>query len=58
MYQQVKTPFNEAEISEKEVIAPGTVIISATGHTNDLRKTIEPYLTYNNSNIYYKYVLM
>ena len=38
---------------KKEVIAPGTVIISATGHTNDLRKTIEPYLTYNKSNIYY-----
>ena len=29
------------------------MIISATGHTNDLRKTIEPYLTYNKSNIYY-----
>ncbi len=38
---------------KKEVIAPGTVIISATGHTNDLRKTIEPYLSYNKSNIYY-----
>src|SRR5690606_29125108 len=36
-----------------EVIAPGTVIISATGNCNDITKVVEPVLKKNGGNIYY-----
>jgi phosphoribosylformylglycinamidine synthase len=36
-----------------EVIAPGTVIISAAGNCNDITKVIEPVLKRNGGNIYY-----
>lgn len=36
-----------------QVIAPGTVIISAGGHCNDINKVIEPVLQKNGSGIYY-----
>ena len=39
--------------SEMEVVAPGTVIISATAHTDDFRKAIEPYLKPNDASLYY-----
>ncbi len=38
---------------DEEVIAPGTVIISATGHCNDVRKVVEPTLQKNAGSIYY-----
>ncbi len=37
----------------EEVIAPGTVIISATGHCNDIRKVVEPVLKKDADSIYY-----
>ncbi|MBQ4821813.1 phosphoribosylformylglycinamidine synthase [Aquimarina sp. MMG016] len=37
----------------EEVIAPGTVIISAAGNCNDINKVIEPVLQKNGGNIYY-----
>jgi len=37
----------------EEVISPGTVIISATGHCNDIKKVIEPVLQKNAGSIYY-----
>jgi len=37
----------------EEVIAPGTVIISATGHCNDIKKVVEPVLQKNGGSIYY-----
>ena len=38
---------------DKDVIAPGTVIISATGHCSDIRKTISPVLDKKAGAIYY-----
>ncbi|MCX2678448.1 phosphoribosylformylglycinamidine synthase [Galbibacter sp. EGI 63066] len=37
----------------EEVIAPGTVIISAAGHCNDINKVVEPVLQRNGGSIYY-----
>jgi phosphoribosylformylglycinamidine synthase len=37
----------------EEVIAPGTVIISAAGHCNDIRKVVEPVLKKDAGSIYY-----
>ncbi|QDO95684.1 phosphoribosylformylglycinamidine synthase [Formosa sediminum] len=37
----------------EEVIAPGTVIISAAGHCNEITKVVEPLLKANAGNIYY-----
>lgn len=36
-----------------EVISPGTVIISAAGNCNDIKKVVEPVLQKNGGNIYY-----
>lgn len=36
-----------------DVIAPGTVIISAAGHCNDISAVVEPVLKRNGGNIYY-----
>jgi phosphoribosylformylglycinamidine synthase len=36
-----------------EVIAPGTVIISAGGNCTDIRKVVEPVLQKNGGSIYY-----
>ncbi|WP_431135220.1 phosphoribosylformylglycinamidine synthase [Psychroserpens mesophilus] len=36
-----------------EVISPGTVIISAAGHCNNISKVVEPMLQINGGNIYY-----
>jgi len=36
-----------------DVIAPGTVIISAAGNCNDISKVVEPVLQANSGNIYY-----
>ncbi len=38
---------------DQEVIAPGTVIISAAGHCSDLKKTVEPVLQKDGGDIYY-----
>ncbi len=38
---------------DEEVISPGTVIISATGHCNDIKKVVEPVLQKNGGSIYY-----
>ena len=38
---------------DEEVIAPGTVIISAAGHCSDVRKVVEPVLNRNAGSIYY-----
>lgn len=38
---------------DKEVIAPGTVIISATGHCDDIKAVVEPVLRKNGGSIYY-----
>ena len=37
----------------EEVIAPGTVIISAAGHCNDIKKVVEPVLQKKAGSIYY-----
>jgi len=37
----------------EEVISPGTVIISAAGHSKDIKKTVEPVLQKNAGSIYY-----
>ncbi len=37
----------------EEVISPGTVIITAAGHCNDIQKIIEPVLQKNSGAIYY-----
>ncbi|MFI2742215.1 phosphoribosylformylglycinamidine synthase [Zhouia sp. PK063] len=37
----------------EEVIAPGTVIITAGGHCNDIAKVVEPVLQKDGGNIYY-----
>ena len=39
--------------SNQEVKSPGTVIISATGHCNDITKVIEPVFKKNYGSIYY-----
>ena len=39
--------------SNKEVLSPGTVIISATAHTDNVRNSVEPFLQNNKSNLYY-----
>jgi phosphoribosylformylglycinamidine synthase len=36
-----------------EVIAPGTVIISAAGNCSNITKVVEPVLQHNGGNIYY-----
>lgn len=36
-----------------EVISPGTVIISAAGHCDDIRKVVEPVLKKNGGAVYY-----
>lgn len=38
---------------DTEVIAPGTVIISAAANCNDIRKVVEPVLQKDGGNIYY-----
>ena len=38
---------------DKEVIAPGTVIISAAGHCDNINATVEPVLKKNGGAIYY-----
>lgn len=38
---------------DKEVIAPGTVIISAAAHCNDINKIVEPNFKINKGSIYY-----
>ena len=38
---------------DEEVIAPGTVIISAAGHCNDIKKVVEPVLQKSKGSIYY-----
>jgi len=38
---------------DEDVIAPGTVIISAAGNCNDVRKVVEPVLQKTGGNIYY-----
>ncbi|WP_103070479.1 phosphoribosylformylglycinamidine synthase [Aquimarina sediminis] len=37
----------------EEVIAPGTVVISAAAHCNDITKVVEPVLQKNGGSIYY-----
>lgn len=37
----------------KDVIAPGTLIISASGHCNDIKKVVEPVLSKAAGSIYY-----
>lgn len=39
--------------ADSEVIAPGTVIISAAGHCDDIRQVVEPVLQKDGGNIYY-----
>ena len=39
--------------SNQEVKSPGTVIISATGHCNDITKVVEPVFKKNYGSIYY-----
>ncbi|HUH74011.1 MAG TPA: phosphoribosylformylglycinamidine synthase [Chitinophagales bacterium] len=39
--------------ADRDVISPGTVIISAAGHCNDVRKVVEPVLQQNKNSIYY-----
>lgn len=39
--------------ASEEVISPGTVIISAAGHCNDVSKTVEPVLQPTEAKIYY-----
>jgi phosphoribosylformylglycinamidine synthase len=38
---------------DKDVLSPGTVIISAAGHCNDITKVVEPVLQRNGGDIYY-----
>lgn len=38
---------------DQEVISPGTVIISAAGHCDDIKKVIEPVLRKSGGSIYY-----
>ena len=39
--------------NDREVIAPGTVIISAVGHCNDITKIVEPVFNIDYGEIYY-----
>jgi phosphoribosylformylglycinamidine synthase len=39
--------------ADSEVISPGTVIISAAGNCNEIRKVVEPILQIDGGNIYY-----
>lgn len=39
--------------ADEEVIAPGTVIVSAAGNCSDITKVIEPVLKHNGGSIYY-----
>ncbi|MGB4960046.1 MAG: phosphoribosylformylglycinamidine synthase subunit PurQ, partial [Saprospiraceae bacterium] len=39
--------------TNKEVIAPGTVIISAAGHCDDIRKIVEPTIQAHQGKLYY-----
>lgn len=39
--------------TDEEIIAPGTVIISAGGHCNDINKVVEPVLKQKAGSIYY-----
>ena len=39
--------------NDKEVISPGTVIISAAANCNNISNIIEPVFQPNNQNIYY-----
>jgi phosphoribosylformylglycinamidine synthase len=48
-----KDSFDETEIPNEEVIAPGTVIISAGGNCTDIRKVVEPVLQRDGGSIYY-----
>jgi phosphoribosylformylglycinamidine synthase len=48
-----KDSFDETEIPNDEVIAPGTVIISAGGNCTDIRKVVEPVLQKDGGSIYY-----
>jgi phosphoribosylformylglycinamidine synthase len=38
---------------DKEVLAPGTVIISAAAHCNNINQVVEPILQHNKGSIYY-----
>ena len=38
---------------DKDVLAPGTVIISAAGHCSDIRKVVEPVFHANEGSLYY-----
>ncbi|PQB05986.1 phosphoribosylformylglycinamidine synthase [Aureitalea marina] len=38
---------------DEEVIAPGTVIVSAAGHCDDINKVVEPVLKHQSGSIYY-----
>ncbi|WP_299523788.1 phosphoribosylformylglycinamidine synthase [uncultured Lutibacter sp.] len=37
----------------EEVLSPGTVIITAAGHCNDIKKVVEPFLQKDGGSIYY-----
>ena len=39
--------------ADQEVIAPGTVIISAAGHCSDIKKVVEPVLQRQGGDLYY-----
>ncbi len=41
------------QYEDKEVLAPGTVIISAAGHCDEIKKVVEPVLQINGGSIYY-----
>jgi len=38
---------------DRTVLAPGTVVISATGHCSDIRRTVEPVLQLGAGSLYY-----
>ncbi|KPM47446.1 phosphoribosylformylglycinamidine synthase [Jiulongibacter sediminis] len=39
--------------ADQEVLSPGTVIISAAGHCDDINQVVEPVLKANGGNLYY-----
>jgi phosphoribosylformylglycinamidine synthase len=45
--------FDETKYPNEEVIAPGTVIISAGGNCIDINKVVEPVLQRDGGSIYY-----
>ncbi|NJW52789.1 phosphoribosylformylglycinamidine synthase [Salinimicrobium oceani] len=55
----INVPTGKDSLSMKQryedgnVLAPGTVIISAAGHCDDIRKVVEPVLQKNGGDIYY-----